>query len=578
MESEIWLKDVAVFLAAAGIVAPLFRAFKQSAVLAFLLAGVLLGPFGLGRLVSDFSWLHFITISDPHAVEPMGEAGILFLLFMLGLEMSFGRLWALRKDVFGLGASQVLLSAALIGTVCYFFGVPPAAASVIGLGLALSSTAIVMQILFETHSVATPMGRTTFSVLLFQDLMVAPILILIGFLGISGGNVVPALVQAIIGGAFAIGIIGLVGRFAVRPAFQLAASSGGREMMLALTFLAVLGASAATAYAGLSLALGAFLAGLLLGETEFKTQIEIDLEPFKGLLIGLFFMTVGMGIDPLEFAADWPIILGGTIALVIIKALLVYGGARIFGKPRYISIQIATLLGPAGEFAFIVLGAATAAAVVDIETAALITAMAGLSMIISPFLARAGNAMSRRLMPLDMNMGRNSHNDGLDGHVVIAGYGRVGRILANLIRGENAEIVAIDSNPRRIKQCRKDGIESLFGDAGRFDMLKKAGIDRASQFIVTVDDPDKAERVVTTIRAHRKDAPITARAVDREHADALVSAGASHVIHEAAEAALQLAYQALLDFGMTSDSARARIAHAREEIYGDPEKESPGEV
>jgi len=578
MESEIWLKDVAVFLAAAGIVAPLFRAFKQSAVLAFLLAGVLLGPFGLGRLVSDFSWLHFITISDPHAVEPMGEAGILFLLFMLGLELSFGRLWALRKDVFGLGAVQVLVSAALIGAACFFLGVPLAASTIIGLGLALSSTAIVMQMLVEGRAVASPTGRTTFSVLLFQDLMVAPILILIGFLGIRGGDVIPTLLQAIIGGAFAIGFIGLVGRFAVRPAFQLAASSGGREMMLALTFLAVLGASAATAYAGLSLALGAFLAGLLLGETEFKTQIEIDLEPFKGLLIGLFFMTVGMGIDPLEFAASWPIILGGTFAVILVKALLAYCGARLFGKPRHISIQIATLLGPAGEFAFVVLGAATAAAVVDLQTAALITAIAGLSMIVSPFIARAGNALSRRLMPLDMDVDGNAEANAFDGHVIIAGYGRVGRILANLIREENAEIIAIDTNPKRIRQCRKDGIDALFGDAGRIDMLKKAGIDRAAQFIVTVDDPDKAERVVCTIRRRRKDAPITARAVDREHADALVAAGASHVIHEAAEAALQLAYQALQDFGMTSDSARARIAHAREEIYGDPEKESLGEV
>jgi K+:H+ antiporter len=578
MESEIWLKDVAVFLVAAGIVAPLFRVFKQSAVLAFLLAGVLLGPFGLGRLVSDFSWLHFITISDPHAVEPMGEAGILFLLFMLGLELSFGRLWALRKDVFGLGAVQVLVSAALIGAACFFLGVPPAASTIIGLGLALSSTAIVMQMLVEGRAVASPTGRTTFSVLLFQDLMVAPILILIGFLGIRGGDVIPTLLQAVIGGAFAIGFIGLVGRFAVRPAFQLAAASGGREMMLALTFLAVLGASAATAYAGLSLALGAFLAGLLLGETEFKTQIEIDLEPFKGLLIGLFFMTVGMGIDPLEFAASWPIILGGTLAVILLKALLAYCGARLFGKPRHISIQIATLLGPAGEFAFVVLGAATAAAVVDLQTAALITAIAGLSMIVSPFIARAGNALSRRLMPLDMDVDGNAEANEFDGHVIIAGYGRVGRILANLIQEENAEIIAIDTNPKRIRQCRKDGIDALFGDAGRIDMLKKVGIDRAAQFIVTVDDPDKAERVVSTIRTRRKDAPITARAVDREHADALVAAGASHVIHEAAEAALQLAYQALQDFGMTSDSARARIAHAREEIYGDPEKESPGEV
>ena len=458
MENEVWLKDVAVFLAAAGIAAPFFRALKQSAVLAFLLAGVLLGPFGLGRLVESIPWLHFVTISDPHAVEPMGEAGILFLLFMLGLELSFGRLWALRKDVFGLGAFQVLLSATLIGAVAMFMGLEAGPASVIGLALALSSTAIVMQILIEDRKAATPTGRTAFSVLLFQDIMVAPILILVGFLGIGGGSLLPAIGQAVIGGAFAIAFIGLVGRFAVRPAFQLAASAGGREMMLALTLLAVLGASAATAYAGLSLALGAFLAGLLLGETEFKTQIEIDLEPFKGLLIGLFFMTVGMGVDPLELAASWPIILGGTSALILGKGVLVYSGARLFGKPRHVGVQVATLLGPAGEFAFVVVGAAVAANVIGVQVAAQITAMAGLSMLITPFIARAGSRLADRLLPGDLGVHNHAPDDMPDGHVIIAGYGRVGRLLGELLLEENADIIAIDTDPKRIAQCRKDGI------------------------------------------------------------------------------------------------------------------------
>lgn len=573
MENEIWLKDVAVFLAAAGIAAPVFRALKQSAVLAFLLAGVLLGPFGLGRLVETVPWLYFVTISDPHAVEPMGEAGILFLLFMLGLELSFGRLWALRKDVFGLGAFQVLLSAGLIGSVAMFLGMEAGPASVIGLALALSSTAIVMQILIEDRKAATPTGRTAFSVLLFQDIMVAPILILVGFLAIGGGSLLPAIGQAVIGGAFAIAFIGLMGRFAVRPAFQMAASAGGREMMLALTLLAVLGASAATAYAGLSLALGAFLAGLLLGETEFKTQIEIDLEPFKGLLIGLFFMTVGMGVDPLELLASWPIILGGTAALITGKILLAYSGARLFGKQRHVGVQVATLLGPAGEFAFVIIGAAVAASVVGVQTAALVTAIAGLSMLVTPFIARAGSRLADRLLPGDLGVSNSAPEEAISGHVIIAGYGRVGRLLGELLLEENADIIAIDTDPKRIAQCRKDGIRIFYGDAGRVEILVKAGLETAAQFIVTVDDPDKAERVVRAVRSRRKDAPITARAIHRKHADRLISAGASFAIHEAAEAALQLAVHALQDFGMSSDSARARIARAREEIYSDPEKE-----
>lgn len=572
MENEIWLKDVAVFLAAAGIAAPFFRAIKQSAVLAFLLAGVLLGPLGLGRLVDSIPWLHFVTISNPHAVEPMGEAGILFLLFMLGLELSFGRLWALRKDVFGLGAFQVVLSAALIGGAVMFFGVEAGPASIIGLALALSSTAIVMQILIEERKAATPAGRTAFSVLLFQDIMVAPILILVGFLGIGGGSVLPAIAQAVIGGGLAIAFIALMGRFAVRPAFRLAASAGGREMMLALTFLAVLVASAATAYAGLSLALGAFLAGLLLGETEFKTQIEIDLEPFKGLLIGLFFMTVGMGIDPFELIANWPVILGGAAVLILGKSLLAYSGARLFGKPRHVGVQAAALLGPSGEFAFVIVGAAVTANVIGGQLAVLITAIAGLSMLVTPIFARAGSRLADRLLPGDLGVGQNATKESSDGHVIIAGYGRVGRMLGELLLEENAEIIAIDTDPKRIAQCQKDGIRIFYGDAGRVETLMKAGLETAAQFIVTVDNPDKAERVVKAVRSRRKDASITARATDRKHADRLIAAGASFVVHEVAEAALQLAVHALQDFGMSSDTARARIARAREEIYSSPEK------
>ncbi len=570
MEHETWIKDLAVFLVAAGVAAPLFRALKQSAVLAFLLAGVLLGPFGLGRLVDSAPWLQWITVSDPHIVEPFGEAGVLFLLFMLGLELSFGRLWALRKDVFGLGAIQVLGSALVIGGLLLAFGISPATSATLALALALSSTAIVMQILVEERKAASATGRTSFAVLLFQDLMVAPILILVGFLGLGGGSILPAIGQAVIGGGIAVAVIALAGRFLVRPAFQMAAAAGGREMMLALTLLTVLGASVATASAGLSLALGAFLAGLLMGETEFKAQIEIDLEPFKGLLIGLFFMTVGMSVDPLAVLRDWPLILGAALALIIGKAAIAYIAARLLGSSRASAFEIATLLGPAGEFAFVVLGAALVAGVVVPELAASITAIAGLTMLAAPLVARAGSRIARAFEPRDHGVHKSAPHEVPAGHVIIAGYGRVGRMLGELLLEENAELVAIDSDPKRVAQCRRNGIRIFYGDAGRAETLDKAGIESAAQFIVTVDDPLKAERVVRAVRAKRASAPITARAVDRAHADRLVAAGANFVIHEAAEAALQLAVHALQDFGVSPDAARARITRAREEIYGDP--------
>jgi CPA2 family monovalent cation:H+ antiporter-2 len=570
MEHETWIKDLAVFLVAAGVAAPLFRALKQSAVLAFLLAGVLLGPFGLGRLVDSAPWLQWITVTDPHIVEPFGEAGVLFLLFMLGLELSFGRLWALRKDVFGLGAIQVLGSALVIGGLLLAFGISPATSATLALALALSSTAIVMQILVEERKAASATGRTSFAVLLFQDLMVAPILILVGFLGLGGGSILPAIGQAVIGGGIAVAVIALAGRFLVRPAFQMAAAAGGREMMLALTLLTVLGASVATASAGLSLALGAFLAGLLMGETEFKAQIEIDLEPFKGLLIGLFFMTVGMSVDPLAVLRDWPLILGAALALIIGKAAIAYIAARLLGSSRASAFEIATLLGPAGEFAFVVLGAALVAGVVVPELAASITAIAGLTMLAAPLVARAGSRIARALEPRDHGVDKSAPHEVPAGHVIIAGYGRVGRMLGELLMEENAELVAIDSDPKRVAQCRRNGIPIFYGDAGRAETLDKAGIESAAQFIVTVDDPLKAERVVRAVRAKRASAPITARAVDRAHADRLVAAGANYVIHEAAEAALQLAVHALQDFGVSPDAARARITRAREEIYEDP--------
>ena len=299
MEADIngiWLKDILVFLVAAGIIVPLFKAARLGAVLGFLIAGVVLGPFGLGRFADAAPILSFVTVSDPHAVEPFAELGVLFLLFLLGLELSFRRLWALRLTVFGTGGLQSGASAIVIGLAAFLLGYAAPSAVIIGLAFALSSTAIVMQIMFEERRVATPVGRTVLGVLLMQDILVAPILILAGFLARSDdGGMLGALGQAAWQGGAAILVIFVVGRYLLRPAFRLAARFGGRDTLMALTLVAVVGAAVLTDAGGLSLALGAFLAGLLVGETEFKHQAEVDLDPFKGLLLGLFFCHRGHG-------------------------------------------------------------------------------------------------------------------------------------------------------------------------------------------------------------------------------------------------------------------------------------------
>ena len=349
---EVLIKDVLVFLLAAGLVVPVLRALRLPAVVCFILAGIALGPSGFSAFSDQVPLLEYLTISDPEAAAPFAELGVLFLLFLLGLELSFEKLWALKRTVFGAGTMQALLSAVVIAYIAYLLGQPPAAAAIIGLALALSSTAIVMQILIEKKRAAGQVGRTALGVLLFQDIMVAPILIFVGFtVSQSDAGLVAVLGQALLNGLIALIVIFVIGRFLLRHLFHLAAQAGGRDFLMAITLLTVVGASVITANAGLSLALGAFLAGLLLGETEFKHQTEIDLEPFKGLLLGLFFLTVGLAIDLTVVLENWPIVFGGLAALLLIKALIALIAVRIFSGTWSVAAESASLLAPAGEFA-----------------------------------------------------------------------------------------------------------------------------------------------------------------------------------------------------------------------------------
>ncbi|KCZ90849.1 glutathione-regulated potassium-efflux system protein [Hyphomonas johnsonii MHS-2] len=565
---DVLIKDALVFLFAAGVVVPVFRYLRLPTVVGFMLAGVVLGPYALGSLAHVQPLLEYVSVSDPEAAAPFAELGIMFLLFLLGLEFSFGKLWSMKRAVFGAGGLQAALSAAVIAGAVYWAGLPAEAAIICGLALALSSTAIVMQMLVEQKRAARPVGRAALSVLLFQDILVAPILIFIGFLSMGeGANVSSVLVEAAVNGLIAIAFIMLIGRFALRPMFRLAAQVGGRDFLMALTLLTVVGAATITATAGLSLALGAFLAGLLLGETEFKHQTEVDLEPFKGVLLGVFFMTVGMALDLPSLVTQPGVIFGGLAALLAVKFLIAFVACRLFAGDRLVSIETASLLAPAGEFAFVVVAAAGTAGVLDAGTSGRIAAIAGLSMLLIPVLGRLGGWAASWLEGDEPEAHLDEDFSDMKGHVIIAGFGRVGETVARILTVEDTEIVALERSAVRLVQARKGGWQVFLGDAARPEILHSAGADGARLFVVTVDDVAAAEAMVTSFHRLHPDVPIVVRARDHEHAARLRLAGATHVIPDAIESGMQMAGRALTEFGYDSETVRSRLAAERGEEY-----------
>lgn len=562
------IKDALVFLFAVGIIVPLFRLLKLPKVVGFLIAGVALGPYALGALAENWPPLEYISISNPDAAAPFAELGILFLLFLLGLEFSFGTLWAMRRTVFGIGGLQTGLSTLIIASAAFLFGLSAPAALIVGLALALSSTAIVMQLLIDDSRAASLPGQTAYGVLIFQDIMVAPILIFVGFIAQdSQSELTTLLVEALIKGVLAIFIIFLVGRFLLRRVFRLAASVGGRDFLMALTLLTVLGAAVIMASAGLSMALGAFLAGLLLGETEFKHQTEVDLEPFKGVLLGLFFITMGMSLDLNIVAGLFPQILLGVAALLIVKIVVLLIACQLVLRRKKLSIETAFLLAPAGEFAFVILTAASAGGAINVGTASFIATIVGISMLLNPPLSQLGQVLVGRISD-----GKSKTTD-LDnftkhtGHVVVVGFGRVGHSFAHILRSENADLVALDRDPLKVSNGNENGWKVYLGDGARPEILDRVGIASASMLVITVDNVRSAKAMVATARKSRPDMPIFARAQDPEHASDLLKAGASFVIPDAIEASLQLALRALLVFGYNEETVRDKIAAERDSSY-----------
>ena len=552
--------EVFVFLIAAVVIVPIFHRLRVSPILGYLAIGVAVGPHGLAL------------IHDVEEVATLAELGVVFLLFTIGLELPLRRLWAMRRLVFGLGTAQVLLSAVVIGGVAYAWGNALDAAIVLGLCLALSSTAIVVQLLAERGELATPAGHTAFSVLLFQDLAVVPILFLLPVLGGGAEGVVVNLLIALGTAAGAVLVIYVIGRRALRPLFRVIAGTRSAELFVATTLLVTLGIATLTGLAGLSMALGAFLAGLLLAETEFRHQVETDIQPFKGLLLGLFFITVGMSVD---FAAvsdriHWVVL--SVIGLMAIKGAIAAALAFAFRQPRMVALEVGVLLAQSGEFAFIVVGAAMALGLLPPDVAQFMIIVTGLTMMATPLVTAAGrqvvSGLSRRSLEARHSVQMTAPD--LEDHVILAGFGRVGQTIGRLLEAQKVPYIALDLDAGRLGACRAHGLPVFYGDASRKDVLERARADHAAVIVVTMDDPKRAARTVATIRQAWPRVPILVRARDRVHASELEQAGAAGTVPETVEASLQLAAQTMRHLGMPPEAVSPLIETARDDEYAAP--------
>jgi CPA2 family monovalent cation:H+ antiporter-2 len=561
----VWIKDLLIVLAAAGIIVPLFRRLGVSVVLGFLIAGVILGPHGLARLADQFPPIRYGVFLDESRVAPFAELGVLFLMFTIGLELSAERLIGMRRLVFGLGTLQVVATAAIIAAVALLFGNGIAGSAVIGVALSFASTAIVLQVLIERRQLGTPLGQAALGILLLQDLAVVPVLVGINLLGGEEPSI-GAAVRGIGIAAATIAIIIFAGRFLAKPLLRIAARSGSRELILAIALFVAIGAGLATAAAGLSPVLGAFLAGLLLGSSEYRHQVDLDIEPFKGLLLGLFFMTVGMSLDLAAVSRLLPWLLLSVIALASIKGAIVFAAGRIAGESRLTALGAAFVLAGCGEFAFVVFRTAGGANLIPPETIQFMMAVAALTMIATPLLASLGRTVTERA---ERRMHERIHGvgdgiDGLSGHLVIAGFGRVGEMVARILDENSVSYVALDLDGEIVAHAREVGRPVHFGDAGRREMLERVGGAHALGFVVTLNDSDKAQAIVDIIRQTWPNAPIYARAHDSAHAQKLIALGATVVVPETVEGSLQLAGSVLEGIGLPEDAVFASVEKARD--------------
>ncbi len=560
-------REALLFLVTAGVVAPLFFRIRVSPVLGYILAGAALGPFGLGRLAERAHWLDGFVITNVEAIDRLAAFGVVALMFTIGLELSFERLKSLRRMVFGLGLAQVAASTALIASAAAIAGQKPVAALIFGAAFSLSSTAIVVPVLAESKLSKTPLGRFSFAVLLFQDLAVAPLLFMVAMsTHVRDREFALDFVLTIAPAALAVAIVIGVGRLVLRPLFHSVAMTKSAEFFMAACLLVVLGSALIAAASGLSMALGAFLAGLLLAETEFRREIEVTVEPFKGLLLGLFFVSVGAELD-LPLALSQPArVFSILAAFVILKAAALFPLARGFGAGAATARDLAILLGPGGEFAFVLIGVAVANGLVDVESGRLALVAAALSMVLIPIFGRGIAQLAarrrRRSLPPEALVAPPEEESG---RVILVGFGRVGTLIADMLAIHRIPYIAVDADPRVVAAARGEGRPAYFGDASRPDFLRRCGIDTARALVVTIDAPLANEAVVDAARRLRADMTLVARARDAEHARELYQLGVTDAVPETIEASLQLSEAVLVDIGVPMGLVIASIHEKRDE-------------
>ncbi len=541
------LTQAVALLGAMVVAVPIFKRLGLGSVLGYLVAGLALGPFGTGLF------------SDPQSIIHIAELGVVMLLFVIGLEMEPARLWALRHDIFGLGLAQVVACGALLTGVGVLIGFSPAVAFVAGMGFVLTSTAVVLKVLNERSENAAPAGRRIISILLLEDLAIVPLLVIVALLA-PGQSATGSYVQSLGVAALALAALLIAGRWLLNPLFHLLAAVRAREVMTAAALFVVLGAATLMQLGGLSMAMGAFLAGVLLSQSSFRHQLEADIEPFRNLLLGLFFLGVGMALDLPLIARNWQLILACVLSYMAIKALGIYIVARLFRAPHGESVYRAALMAQGGEFAFVLYAAATSAGILDASTNAVLTAAVIISMALTPLLI-----LGLRWLPAqpEHSMDGIELAEGLTGAVLIVGFGRVGQVMSQLLLARGVDVSIIDTNVDMIRSAEEFGFKVYYGDGTRLDVLRSSGADKARAIAVCVNDRAAVDRIVELCKAEFPNASLVVRSFDRQHAHDLIEKGVDLQVRETFESAMALGELALKELGVPADEAADIAADIR---------------
>jgi CPA2 family monovalent cation:H+ antiporter-2 len=553
------LSDALTILGAAGIVIPAFARLKISPVIGFIIVGVIAGPYALGALAPAHPWLHAFSISDPHGIEPFAELGIILLLFSAGLHVNFRRLRTMRRAVFGVGAAELAACAVLIGGGLLAFGSSPSVAIALGLALALSSTALVLPI----TGLDSAVGRSAFSMLLFEDLALVPMLFLIELIG--GHGETGEFIRTALLGLLVVGAMLVFGRFVLPMLFAQAARTKNPELFLAISLLTVILASLATSTVGLSPILGALIAGILIAETDYSAEVEAITMPLAGLALGIFLITVGMRIDLRALAANWPMIIGAAIAVLVVKAAVTAGLLRALGIRSAVAVETGVVMASPSETSLIVIGAAAAARIVSPDEAGFWTTVTAIGLTVTPVLAAAGRRMGRRVE----HQGAVAELPSGRGQTVIFGFGRVGHMVADMLATHGKAYLAVDSDVDGIRAAREAGYNVLFGDVRRPELADKLQLGHAAALVLTMDDPVLVAQIARRVRGWVPELPIIARARDTEHAAQLYKAGVTDAVPETLEASLQLAEAVLVDVGAPMGPVIASIHEKRSELRGE---------